>query len=205
MGCANATCKTCQTCDKCQNTCDLEQSFCTRSSGVAPADGPADQTVSSYMSAFSWSGCVASDQVIFKAWTADQWSTLQQWIRDAYSYKQNCGQVSPPSMAAASTNQIITAGHYNDIVAALQSLGATSPSSVTGGPTGTIIRNYHATNLSQGTREAKFVNKNCERCNTNCDNGCNDCDVTCKSCQTCVSCQGQQHYSTCYGSCYSSS
>lgn len=206
MGCANATCKTCQTCDKCQNMCDLKQNFCSRQAGDAPASGPANQSATHYLGEFNWKGCDATGQTIFTTWTSDEWKRLQDWIEDAYTYGAH--HASAPSMESAPSNSVVTASRYNSIVSALQGLGATSPSTVRGRTAdyaGDVIRSYHATNLESGADEAEIPYGNCDSCNANCDHGCNDCNVTCKSCQTCVSCQGQQHYSTCYGSCYTSS
>lgn len=188
MGCANASCKSCQV------TCKTSQAYCKINK----------ENAYQVIGKFEWKNCVAQNEFIFKGWSASEWNRLQEWIRKAYNYNAH-GSNSPPSMTPASSDSnspdsLITAKKYNEIVAALKGLKAGSPQTVkgaSGGELGDIIRSYHATNLSTGAYEAKFVNENCDNCHANCDQGCH-------ACEGCVSCQGQLHYSTCYGSCYGS-
>lgn len=66
-----------------------------------------------------------------------------------------------------------------------------------GGETGTIIRSYHAQAMQDKFNGGQISPLACNECNT-------ACDVECNGCIGCVSCQGMQHYSTCYDSCYGS-
>jgi hypothetical protein len=181
MSCANSTCKACN------GTCDTEQSLCTISSQNATSYGSGN---------FNWPANPAG-QPISKVWTATAWNRLRNLVTGAYNAGSKCSSNSEswgnnPMQAATAPNPI-TAAIFNSARIALNRLGG-SIAQVTGGPTGTIIRAYHATSMANAYNNGEILSTACNDCNVGCD-------VTCDGCIGCVNCQGVEHYSTCYGSC----
>lgn len=185
MSCANSSCK------NCNGTCDTKQTLCIINSQAATA----------YGGDFAWPVSPAVDETISKVWTAAAWNQLKAAIDAAYKEGGDCtsqGQeFGANPMPTVSKGDLITADIYNKALEAVKNLGGSGNSVTGGGENGTIIRDYHATQLASGYNDGEISEKACYICNVTCD-------VTCDGCIGCVSCMGVQHYSTCYGSCASS-
>ena len=182
MSCANSSCK------NCNGICNEKQNLCKINS----------QNASVYGDSFSWPTAPAATSVpISKVWTAEAWNQLKDAVNAAYNAGSSCsssGQVfSESPMKSASVDQPITAEIFNSAKEAINKLGG-SIEEVTGGPTGTIIRAYHATSMQDGYNNGQIHTLACDTCNT-------QCNAQCDGCIGCVNCQGVEHYNTCYGSC----
>ena len=97
-------------------------------------------------------------------------------------------------MLSASSKEVITADIYNSAAEAINKLKSGAVSSVTGisdDGVGTVIRKYHAVALADGYNNGKILSKACNTCNI-------ECNAQCDGCIGCDTCEGVQHYSTCY-------
>lgn len=185
MSCANSTCK------NCNGVCNTEQSLCTISS----------QQATSYGGSFAWPTGPGKDVTIYKVWTAAAWNALKAALDAAYAAGSECSSEGESFgsnvMPTVSKDQIITAEVYNLASQAINKLGAGVPTVTGGGENGTIIRDYHASLMASTYNGGQISPLACDDCNV-------ECDVDCDGCIGCDTCQGVEHYSTCYGSCYGS-
>lgn len=181
MSCANTSCPDCNgVCDTAQNLCKIES-----------------QAATHYGGSFNWPAS-PTGETIAKVWTAAAWNKLKAQLQTVYNRGSECssgGQVwGANTMPTVSKDQIITADIYNDMVNALNKLGGGLSTVTGGGVNGTIIRDYHASNMQSTYNGGQISTLACDECNVGCD-------VECDGCIGCVSCENVEHYSTCYGSC----
>lgn len=180
MSCANTSCP------NCNGVCNTEQSLCTINS----------QNASTYGGEFSWPVNPEAETIIAKVWTAEAWNNLKSAIDKAYSAGSQCSSAGqsfgPNTMTTVNNEDVITAEIYNNAGKAINKLGGDVETVVS---KETIIRHYHATSMAAGYNNGEIYGNACNDCNVSCD-------VQCNKCVGCVSCEGVQHYSTCYSSCH---
>jgi hypothetical protein len=120
---------------------------------------------------FSWTGCIAKDEIIMKAWTAAEWNTLAENIQTAYNVGllQMNGAVPDFTEAVADPcnnshpeGSLITADMYNEFTTALQGLHSTLPTVV---QKETVISGEAADAQLEGFLNATFNTNVCDLCN----------------------------------------
>lgn len=126
---------------------------------------------------------VATDNLIFKKWTASKWNELQKLYETANSLGLKSSQNGNFSFTRAQAdpcnnlhpaNSLITAEKYNQFSSAAKAFSAIIPtvSGVTDTNPGTVIEKKHSDALETGFSNSKFKTSVCDICNVGTQHNC---------------------------------